>query len=116
MDSKTKRRSKLNKADIDDIDLDDVDKADLKDAKNKKPNELAEMIIAPFTVISFKSCILLFIIFLFVSSNVFIDQFLSGFENVLSDGQLTNKGIVIQGTFLVLFYILSQIILEFDLI
>jgi len=84
--------------------------------EDKKPSELAELLIAPFTMVSFKSSLLLFMIFLFISSNIFIDQFLSTFKDVQSGGQISNKGIIIQGIFLVLFYALAQVVIGFDLI
>ena len=104
-----------------DSDDDVKDKKDKKkrgkrDKKNEKTNDLAEMLLSPFMAINFKTCLLLFLIFLFVSSNIFYDQFLSNFDDTKASGQLTNKGVVIQGIFLVLFFIVAQMVVEFDLI
>ncbi len=80
------------------------------------PDELAEMLVQPFDAVNFKASFLLFFIFLFVSSNIFIDQILSRFNNVVEGGQITIKGIIIQGVILVIIFIILQIILGFDLI
>jgi uncharacterized protein YqhQ len=86
------------------------------DFDQKKPDELLDVLATPFTIINIKSCFLLFFIFLFVSSNIFINQILYKFNNTVIDGQISTKGIIIQGIFLVMLYVLVQIIIGFDLI
>lgn len=81
-----------------------------------KPNELAQIIVYPFDAVNFKASFLLFFLFLFVSSNIFIDQVLSRFSDTTSAGQITIKGIIIQGIILVMLFIIAQIITGFDLI
>ena len=82
----------------------------------QQPDELAELIANPISSINLKIAIFLFCIFLFVSSNVFIDQFLKKFEGVTKEGQLTSKAIIIQGMALVLLYILAEMLITYDLL
>lgn len=53
-----------------------------------------------------RSAIFLFIVFLLLSSDVFIDQALSRFNGAVDAGIPTSIGVVIQGIFLVVGYIL----------
>lgn len=80
------------------------------------PNELADLIANPLGMINIKSAIVLFCLFLFISSNVFIDQFLKKFDGTARAGQLTMKAIIIQATVLVLLFIVFEILAGYNLI
>ncbi len=58
--------------------------------------------------INCKSMIMLLAIFLFVISNFFINNILSGFgDSAIEGGELTTWGLVLQGIFLVMFYVIA---------
>ena len=57
-------------------------------------------------LIDVKNIVVLFIIFLSVTSMLFNTSVLSNFANAVVDGNVTTYGSVLQGVFLVLLYIL----------
>jgi len=80
------------------------------------PNELADLIANPLGMINFKSAIILFCLFLFVSSNIFIDQFLRKFDDTSKAGQLTMKAVIIQATALVLLFIIFEVLESYGVV
>jgi hypothetical protein len=76
----------------------------------KKPNDFIDMAVYSGETINFTYVIIVFFLFLFVSSNIFIDQVLSAFTDTSKGGQLTIKGILIQAIILCLLFIVFQII------
>lgn len=56
---------------------------------------------------NFKVLISIFIIFALVVSNVFTDNVVSGFRGAVSGRTPTSYGVVVQGIFVVIFYVVS---------
>jgi hypothetical protein len=71
-----------------------IDSVDLEIAPKLKKN-------------SIKQYLILFIIFIFVVSDIFINNILSNIGNTVKCRTPTNLGVVVQGIFLVIFYIIS---------
>ena len=55
-----------------------------------------------------RDAILLFIVFIFVVSNIFVEHVLTAFDGAVSGRSPENFGIVIQGVSLVILYALSR--------
>lgn len=58
-------------------------------------------------LINFKILVAVFMIFIIIVSDVFTNSVVSGFKGAVKCRSVTSYGIVIQGIFLVLFYILA---------
>ena len=82
----------------------------------KKPDDLASTILVIFSISNIKLVTFLFIIFLFVSSDIFIEKFLSRFNNTTIGREPTVKGTIVQGIVLVLLFIFVDIILKMGLL
>lgn len=82
----------------------------------KKPDDLASTILGIFSISNVKLVAFLFIIFLFVSSDIFIEKFLSRFNNTTIGREPTVKGTIVQGIVLVLLFIFVDIILKMGLL
>lgn len=65
---------------------------------------------------NFKISILLFILFILISSDVFIDRVLSGTGNYTEGRQVTSKGVLAQGTVLALGYIIVSCLVTYNFI
>ncbi len=53
---------------------------------------------------------LLFTLFIFLSSDIFVERVLSNFENATESRTVTNYGIILQGIFMVMGYIALEIL------
>ena len=63
--------------------------------------------------LSIKSIVILFILFLLLISDVFVDNIIAQFgDRALTGRTPTNYGIVLQGIFLSLFYIIAMYLIE----
>jgi len=56
---------------------------------------------------SIKQYLILFIIFIFIVSDIFINNILSNIGSTVKCRTPTNLGVIVQGIFLVMFYIIS---------
>ena len=63
-----------------------------------------------------KVCVLLFILFIILSTDVFTDQILSKFNGATSMGVSTSTGVIIQGIFLVIGYILIDLLCRSEIL
>jgi hypothetical protein len=70
----------------------------------------------PRHLIDLKSIIVLFVLFIFVVSDVFTSCVISGFGGAVSGRTPTSYGIAVQGVFLVLFYNLVLYLIDGGLI
>ena len=93
-----------------------VDSEPLDDPLDSPPNELADLIINPVGKINIKVSIMLFFLFLFISSNIFADQFLKKIDGTYKAGQIATKGIILQGIVLVILYIIAEVLVGYDVI
>jgi hypothetical protein len=102
---------------------------DSTSTKNKKSEDSEDIIddtyvpddvtsiITGLGVGTFKTSIFLFILFILISSDVFIDRILSSPDNSYAEGRCcTTKGIVVQGILLSLGFILIHILVSCDCI
>lgn len=82
-----------------------------------KPNEnIYEKSSNAFKKINFKSLIFLFILFIFISSDIFIEQILDKFGDTVEHNNPTSKGVLIQGIMLVLGFAILDTLVNYNLI
>ena len=67
-------------------------------------------------LVNFKILISIFVIFVFVVSDVFTNNVLTGFRGAVHGRTATPKGTVVQGIFLVIFYVIFLKLLECDIV
>lgn len=74
--------------------------------KNCKPNDLGDFALDCGNNISFKIAGILFILYVILNTDVFIDNILKSFVGAVDEhGVILNKGIIISGVFLSISYI-----------
>lgn len=83
---------------------------DVKAAIEKKPDQSSAFINEGFFSINWKNHILLFLIFLLITSTMFISQVIGklGNDMIRDTTATTNKGTVVQGILLVLLYATAE--------
>lgn len=84
--------------------------------KEKKPDELATIVADFFTSINYKLFIFVFLLFVLISSDIFIDKILGKFNNAVDHRVATSKGVFIQGLFCAVFVILIDALVRNELI
>jgi hypothetical protein len=88
----------------------EFDELEEEKEKEKKPDDLASTFVGFLSCINYKLLFFLYIIFLFLTSDVFVDKILDRVDDAVHDRNPTTKGTFIQGLFLVLFYIAADAI------
>ena len=73
---------------------------------SNKPDDFAKLLVDGVSKIQYKQVIFLFIIFIILTSDVFINRVLSKISGAVEGKSASNYGTVLQGIFLVLGYIL----------
>lgn len=90
-----------------------IDSDKLKsDDEDNKPDDLSTVFMDCFTVMNFKLLFFIFITFILITSDVFVDKILSKFDGASENRNPTTKGSFIQGFVLVLFYIMFDVIIK----
>lgn len=113
-------------ADTPDDDIDDAeeisvtDKPELKKKKRKnnmnKQDNFVTMGIEGLKSVNWKLYFLLFILFIVITCDVFTDRCLSGFKGAVDGTDPTSYGVILQGIFLVLFFIMFDYLCRFNYI
>lgn len=85
------------------------------DTIDKKDN-LWSVILSVGAKFDFKMMIILFILFIIITSDVFIDRILAKFNGAVNLNIPTAWGTVIQGVVLVLAYVLFDILVTYDVL
>lgn len=85
-------------------DLDDIE------VEPSKGTGILQDITGYFAQVQYKSLLILFVLFIFICSDLVIDKFLSKVNGAVEHREPTAKGVYIQGLFLVLFYILFDML------
>lgn len=93
-----------------DFDVEDIDD------DGKKPDDLASAFVGFFTTLNYKLLLFLFLFFILVNSDIFVDKILSNIEGAVEVREPTAKGTVIQGLILVFFYMIVDLIIKLGFI
>jgi len=67
---------------------------------------LSDMVVGTFEQVDFKMAGCLFLLFVILSSDVFINRILSRFQGAVDYQMPTNWGVILQSSFLVLAYVI----------
>ena len=98
------------------IDFDGVEDDD-GELTNGRPDDLASAFVGFFTSINYKLIMFIFIIFIFVTSDVFIDKVVSRVDGTVENmRETTNKGAFIQGLCLLLLYMIADLVIQLGFI
>lgn len=89
-----------------------ADSAPITVTKKERPDDLTSIVKDIICGVDYKLIGLLFLIFLFVTSDVFMIRVLDKFDDAVDYKSPTNRGILIQGVFVVLFYIIADALIK----
>lgn len=96
-------------------DFEDIenDYEDLEEPKSSYGGDsIFDIVAGAFEAIPLKLAIFVMLLFLFISSDIFIDWGLSYIPGAVEHRAPTNKGIILQSTFLTLGFILMSILID----
>ena len=102
--------------DFEDIDDDDYENLEGEPEEAEKPDSIFDVISAVVKKIPFKIAIFVFLLFIFVSSDIFIDWGLSYIPGSIEHRLPNTKGKLIQGLFLTLGFIVFSILVNSEVI
>ena len=102
------------------IDYDSDEEEEVQETKNKKyKSKKSDFVHAGskiITSINYKVSFLLFIISVIIFSDVFIENIINNFSDTVDGECTTTKGTMIQLLFMVLAYIIIDLIVKFEII
>lgn len=95
-------------------DSESIDNTEKKSKKSnrKKPDDFLTIFGNMFGHINFKLVFILFIIFLFLTSDVFISKFLGPIPGAIDYTDTTTYGTIIQGILLIIFYVIFDLLIQ----
>ncbi len=86
-------------------------------AGNNKPTDLNPVLFGAFSAIPIKHMVLLFIIFILLSSDVFISRILGKLDDTVGyNGSVTTKGTIITGVLLIILFAVSDLLIKKNVI
>lgn len=85
---------------------------DSEESKKKEGPAFLMMLLRGICNVQYKSLLFLFIIFIFVTSDVFNSLLLSKIDGAILEGSVAPYGVVIQGALLVICYTIIQFLIE----
>jgi hypothetical protein len=85
-------------------------------SKKERPDDLGAILKDMVCSVNYKLLGLLFLIFLFVTSDVFMVRVLDNFSDALDYKSPTNRGIMIQGIFVIIFYVIADALIKHNVI
>lgn len=94
------------------IDLDDIKEEPDEVKKTKKGDDFISMAMDGLSAINIKMLVLLFLVYVFINSDVFIDNVLSRVKNTTKSGILTSKGVIMCGIVLILAHVLIDVLIK----
>lgn len=98
--------------------IDDVmdDKKNGKSKKNREPSSFQSIFADVMTSLNWKVAIILFLIFIVLSSDLMMNKIFYNIPGAVKNSALTNRGVVIQGVLLVVFYMIIDGLVTADVI
>lgn len=101
-------------AEVEDIDFDALEgsSSTKKKSGEKSPGDFPSLFADLFTKINWKMCFFLFIIYILLNSDIFIDRFLSRRDGLVDNMTPTDKGTIVQAILLILLFIIMDAILR----
>lgn len=83
---------------------------------NSQQNSFPVMLTKMFTHINWRIGLFIFVLGIFVFSDVFIELFLSGVPGATSLGNATTKGTIIQMVIITIAYLLVDVLVQSDVV
>ena len=98
--------------DAEEIDFDNIEE-DMDSGSGKKPDSFISIIADFFTNVNYKLIIVLFLTYVFVMSDLFMDKVLSKIDGAVTNRvHLTPKGTFINGVVLILIYMTADMLIR----
>jgi hypothetical protein len=100
--------------DFEDIDDDDVEEIGKKKESMSSPDSAFDMIAGLVRSIPIKVALFVFLLFIFISSDLFIDWGLSYIKGAVNHRTPTTKGTLLQGLFLTLGFVIASVLVDYE--
>jgi hypothetical protein len=78
----------------------------------RRPDEFMTIVTDSLAGIQYKLIVLMFLMFIFLSSSTFIDRILSNFKGATEGHEVKNWGVILQATFLVMGVIAADALIK----
>ena len=93
-----------------------IDFEELDGTDTKRPDDMSSLLMGFVGSLNFKSLFILFIIFIFVTSNVFVDKILGNIGGASEHKSATTKGAFIQGFALVFMFVCMNAVIAMEIL
>lgn len=109
--SSDKKEKENDEGTFEEIDFDDVEEE--MDNNSRRPDSFIDMFADFFSGVNYKIIFFLFIIFMFINSDIFIEKVLSRFDGAVEGrSTITNKGTFVSSIVLILFYMTFDMLIR----
>ena len=99
---------------FEEIDFDDIEEE--TSSKSKGPDDFSSIAADFFVNINYKLIFVIFVLYLAINSDLFVDKVLSKVDGAVAHGAPTTKGTFAGGILLVLFYVIFDLLIRTKLI
>lgn len=97
--------------------MEDSNLIDFSDGDRKKINDdFISIIMDILSKMNYKIAFFLFVFFIILMSDAFQDYVLIQFNGAMIEGSITSYGHVVQGVFLVIFYLIFDILVQCQIV
>lgn len=90
----------------------DYDGYEDEEVDKKRPDDLTSAFMGFFSTINYKLMLFLFLIFILITSDIFVEKILGRIDGATQHRDPTTKGTFIQGFFLVFFYMIMDLVIK----
>jgi len=94
----------------------DFDEDDEPELEKKKPDDLSSAIMGFFSTLNLKLLLFIFLLFIFITSDIFVNKILGRIDGATQHREPTGKGTFIQGFFLAFFYMILDLVIKLGFI
>jgi hypothetical protein len=93
---------------------DDFEIIDNDTSTGEKPDDLGSAIMGFLSGMNYKLLFFLFLIFIFLTSDIFVEKILARINGAVNGHEISTKGTLIQGLLLVLMYSITDLIIQLN--
>lgn len=90
------------------IEFDDYE----EEINDKKPDDFMSIFMDFFSTLNYKLLMFIFIIFIFITSDIFVEKILGKIDGTVNHREPTSKGAFMQGLFMVFFYMIFDLVIK----
>jgi hypothetical protein len=110
-DTKKEEEEVADDGTFEEIDFDDVEEE--VENKGRRPDSFIDIFADFFGGVNYKIIFFLFAIFMFINSDIFIEKVLNRFDGAVEGrATVTNRGTIISGIMLILFYMTFDMLIR----